>query len=73
MGDTDYVLTTRDLVAFADCYRMFRPDNTPYDTLEKALAWTIYIKFGDKGEKELIEKSAHDTFPDQPTNWNDMT
>ena len=71
-GDTDYVVTTRDLVAFADCYRMFRKSNTPHDTLEKALKWTIYIKFGDKSEKELIDKSAHDTFPDQPNDWVDM-
>jgi len=72
-GDTDYVCTTRDLVAFADCYRMFREDDqTPHDTLEKALQWTIYIKFGDKGEKELIEKSAHDTFPDQPSIWSEV-
>jgi len=72
-GDTDYVLTTRDLVSFTDCYRIFRGQGlNPKETLTKALDWTIYIKFGDKTEKELMSKSAEDTFPNQPISWSDI-
>jgi len=65
-GDVDYVVTTRDLKDFCRKYRNFKKrGKTAQECLDKALAFTIYIKFGDKAEKELVEKSANDTFPDQ--------
>ena len=65
-GDVDYVITTRDLKDFCRKYRNFKKrGKTAQQCLDKALAFTIYIKFGDKTEKELVEKSANDTFPEQ--------
>ena len=65
-GDVDYVITTRDLKDFCRKYRNFKKRGmTPQQCLDKALAFTVYIKFGDKTEKELVEKSANDTFPRQ--------
>jgi MoxR-like ATPase len=65
-GDVDYVVTTRDLKDFCRKYRNFKKrGKTAQECLDKSLAFTIYIKFGDKAEKELVEKSANDTFPDQ--------
>jgi MoxR-like ATPase len=65
-GDVDYVVTTRDLKDFCRKYRNFKKrSKTAQECLDKALAFTIYIKFGDKTEKELVEKSANDTFAEQ--------
>jgi hypothetical protein len=67
-GDVDYVITTRDLKDFCRKYRNFhKRGKTAQECLDKSLAFTIYIKFGDKTEKELVEKSANDTFPEQDT------
>ena len=67
-GDVDYVVTTRDLKDFCRKYRNFKKrGKTAQECLDKSLAFTIYIKFGDKTEKELVEKSANDTFADQLT------
>lgn len=67
-GEVDYVLTTRDLQDFCEHYRIFNEaGKNPTQCLEKALSYTVYIKYGDKGEKELMIKSAHDTFPIQTT------
>ena len=63
-GEVDYVLTTRDLADFNRIYRVFKEaGKTREQCLAKALSYTVYIKYGDKGEKELMSKSAQDTFP----------
>ena len=73
-GEVDYVLTTRDLQDFCDHYRIFKSvGKTPKECLSKALSYTVYIKYGDKTEKELMVKSAGDTFPNQLPRWTSPT
>ena len=67
-GDIEYVLTTRDLKQFTDLYRIWQRRGLSYKkTLKKALEGSILVKYSDKIERELMLKSAQDTFVTQPS------
>jgi len=63
-GDVEYVLTIRDLKQFTEIYRIWLSlGSSPTRILEKALEISIFVKYSDRMERELMERSAHDTFP----------
>jgi len=63
-GDVEYVLTIRDLKQFTEIYRIWVSlGSSPTRILEKALEISIFVKYSDRMERELMERSAHDTFP----------
>ena len=66
-GDVEYVLTTRDLNQFTELFRIWSKQKALSATkvLQKALEGAIFVKYSDRTERELMEKSAHDTFPAQ--------
>ena len=63
-GDVEYVLTIRDLKQFTELYRILkRQGGSPSRVLRKALEGSIFVKYSDRVERELMERSAQDTFP----------
>ena len=65
-GDVEYVLTIRDLNQFTELYRIWmKLGISSKRVLSKALEGAIYVKYSDRAERELMIKSAHDTFPAQ--------
>jgi MoxR-like ATPase len=63
-GDVEYVLTIRDLKQFTELYRIWLSlGSSPKRILEKALKTSIFVKYSDRMERELMERSADDTFP----------
>ena len=63
-GDVEYVLTIRDLKQFTELYRIWLSlGSSPKRILEKALETSIFVKYSDRVERELMERSADDTFP----------
>jgi len=63
-GDVEYVLTIRDLKQFTEIYRIWlNLGSSPNRILEKALEISIFVKYSDRMERELMERSANDTFP----------
>ena len=63
-GDVEYVLTIRDLKQFTELYRIWLSlGYSPKRILEKALKTSIFVKYSDRMERELMERSAQDTFP----------
>ena len=63
-GDVEYVLTIRDLKQFTELYRIWLSlGSSPKRILEKALQTSIFVKYSDRVERELMERSAQDTFP----------
>ena len=65
-GDVEYVLTIRDLKQFTELYRIWLSlGSSPKRILRKALEGSIFVKYSDRVERELMERSAHDTFPVQ--------
>ena len=65
-GDVEYVLTIRDLNQFTELFRIWlKLGISSKRVLSKALEGAIYVKYSDRAERELMIKSAHDTFPAQ--------
>ena len=65
-GDVEYVLTTRDLNQFTELFRIWSKQAlSATKVLQKALEGAIFVKYSDRTERELMEKSARDTFPAQ--------
>ena len=65
-GDVEYVLTIRDLNQFTELYRIWlKLGISSKRVLSKALEGAIYVKYSDRAERELMIKSAQDTFPAQ--------
>ena len=63
-GDVEYVLTIRDLKQFIELFRIWmKLGISSKRVLSKALEGAIYVKYSDRAERELMIKSAHDTFP----------
>ena len=63
-GDVEYVLTIRDLNQFTELFRIWlKLGISSKRVLSKALEGAIYVKYSDRAERELMIKSAHDTFP----------
>ena len=63
-GDVEYVLTIRDLNQFTELFRIWmKLGISDKRVLLKALEGAIYVKYSDRVERELMIKSAHDTFP----------
>ena len=63
-GNVEYVLTIRDLKQFTELYRILkRQGGSPSRVLRKALEGSIFVKYSDRVERELMERSAQDTFP----------
>ena len=63
-GDVEYVLTIRDLKQFTELYRIWLSlGSSPKRILRKALEGSIFVKYSDRVERELMERSADDTFP----------
>ena len=63
-GNVEYVLTIRDLKQFTELYRIWLSlGYSPKRILEKALKTSIFVKYSDRMERELMERSADDTFP----------
>ena len=65
-GDVEYVLTIRDLKQFTELFRIWmKLGISDKRVLLKALEGAIYVKYSDRAERELMIKSACDTFPAQ--------
>ena len=65
-GDVEYVLTIRDLKQFTELFRIWMKSGiSSKRVLSKALEGAIYVKYSDRAERELMIKSACDTFPAQ--------
>ena len=65
-GDVEYVLTIRDLNQFTELFRIWlKLGISSKRVLSKALEGAIYVKYSDRAERELMIKSACDTFPAQ--------
>jgi MoxR-like ATPase len=65
-GDVEYVLTIRDLNQFTELFRIWlKLGISSKRVLSKALEGAIYVKYSDRAERELMIKSAQDTFPAQ--------
>ena len=59
--DVDYSLSPRDLVQFADCYRMWDGSELG-QPLKRSLNNTVLCKFSDLTQRELIKKQIKEIF-----------
>jgi MoxR-like ATPase len=60
-ADVDYSLSPRDIVQFADCYRMWT-DSTLGKPLVRSLRNTVLAKFSDLTQRELVKKQIQEIF-----------
>jgi len=60
-SDVDYSLSPRDLVQFADCYRMW-DKTTLGKALKRSLNNTVVCKFSDQTQRELVKKQIKEIF-----------
>lgn len=60
-ADVDYSLSPRDIVQFAECYRMWT-DSTLGKPLVRSLRNTVLSKFSDLAQRELVKKQIAEIF-----------
>ena len=60
-SDVDYSLSPRDLVQFADCYRMWSQSELS-KPLERSIKNAVLSKFSDPAQRELIKKQINEIF-----------